>query len=85
MWVRVVSEVREKIKDTDSVSLTGRGWLLLLLGLGPWAGSSRAWPKLGCWLSLFRFLISFLDFAYKIQIKPNQFLNFCKIHRKVLN
>jgi hypothetical protein len=33
----------------------------------------------------FCFLISFRDFAYCIQTRSNQFLNFCKIHRNVLN
>jgi hypothetical protein len=39
-----VGEGEREIKHTDSVSLTGRGWLLLLLGFGPWAGPSRVGP-----------------------------------------
>jgi hypothetical protein len=61
---------------------------------GPWApfliwaeGSPEAFLYF-YFLFFFSFseiLISFIDFAYLIQIKPNQFHKFCKIHSKVLN
>jgi hypothetical protein len=34
---------------------------------------------------IFCFLISFIDFAYCIQTRSNQFHKFCKIHSKVLH
>jgi hypothetical protein len=61
-----------KIRDTDSVSLTGRGWLLLLLGFGPWAGSSRARPS-SC-PSLLLFLFSSFSFSVFLF-----FHNFCNL------
>jgi hypothetical protein len=34
-WDPHVSEIREKIRDTVSVCLTGRGWLLFWAGIHP--------------------------------------------------
>jgi hypothetical protein len=62
------------------------GWLLPC-----WAGSSRVGPvRLSLFfcsviLSIFCFLISFIDFAKLLQINSNHFQKFCKIQGKVLN
>jgi hypothetical protein len=82
-WGLLVSETRGKIRDTVSVGLTGRGWLLI------WAGFAPRGPFLNVFLlSSFYFsvfLICFITFAKLLQIKPNHFHKFCKNHSKVLN
>jgi hypothetical protein len=53
-----------------------------------WAGFVAPGPFVHFFLSSFSFfcfLISILSFANMIQIKPNQFHKFCRIHSKGLN
>jgi hypothetical protein len=82
-----VGEREREIKHTDSVCLTGRGWLLLC-----WAGSVAAGlvlpgsAQLGCppfffVLNpfLFLFSITFTTFAFVTQMTSNQKQMFSKI------
>jgi hypothetical protein len=75
-WGPHVSEIRGKIRDTFSVCLSGRGWLLF------WAGFAPRGPFLFLFsllLFLFCFLISFITFAFVTQIDSNQLCKVSKI------